>query len=90
MRKKNYSGRIAARCRLTASQAPARPRITPTGTSSTSAWAPNSAIEICAQHLSSEPELPSFRAEVEVDPELELRLADTVRSHIQTGNSPTG
>jgi hypothetical protein len=24
------------------------------------------------------------------DPELELRLADTVRSHIQTGNSPTG
>jgi len=32
------------------------------------------AIEICAQHLSSEPELPSLRTEREVDPELELLI----------------
>lgn len=31
-----------------------------------------SAIEICAQHLSAEPELPSFCAERELDPELEM------------------
>jgi serine/threonine-protein kinase len=30
------------------------------------------AIEICAQHLSAEPELPSFRVEREIHPELEL------------------
>jgi serine/threonine-protein kinase len=32
------------------------------------------AIEICAQHLSSEPELPSLRTEREVDPELEILI----------------
>ena len=32
------------------------------------------AIEICAQHLSSEPELPSLRAECEVEPELEMLI----------------
>jgi serine/threonine protein kinase len=30
------------------------------------------AIEICAQHLSAEPELPSLRVERDMDPELEL------------------
>ncbi len=30
------------------------------------------AIEICAQHLSAEPELPSLRAEREIEPELEM------------------
>ena len=32
------------------------------------------AIEICAQHLSSEPELPSLRTEREVDPDLEMLI----------------
>ena len=31
-----------------------------------------SAIEICAQHLSAEPDLPSHRAERDIDPELEM------------------
>ncbi len=32
------------------------------------------AIEICAQHLSAEPELPSLRVERAIDPELELLI----------------
>ena len=32
------------------------------------------AIEICAQHLSAEPELPSRRVENDIDPELELLI----------------
>lgn len=32
------------------------------------------AIEICAQHLSAEPELPSLRVEQEIDPELEMLI----------------
>jgi serine/threonine-protein kinase len=32
------------------------------------------AIEICAQHLSAEPELPSVRVEREIEPELEILI----------------